>query len=54
VELDPAVMAHLYANATAMDEFVAGPSGVGYTYPDVLPNLGQFANVTNAIMQKVS
>ena len=53
VELDPAVMAHLYAIATDMDEFVAGPSGVGYTYPDILPNPEEFANVTNAIMQKV-
>ena len=53
VELDPALMAHLYTNSTVLDEFVAGPSGVGYAYPDVLPNGEQFASVTNAIMEKV-
>eukprot|EP00045_Choanoeca_perplexa_P013578 m.154545 g.154545 ORF g.154545 m.154545 type:complete len:565 (+) comp16391_c0_seq1:38-1732(+) len=53
VELDPSAMAHLYNNATELDEFVAGPSGVGYAYPDVLPNRRQFANVTNAIMKKI-
>lgn len=34
-ELAPSVLSRLYSTATPNDFFVAGPSGVGYNYPDL-------------------
>jgi hypothetical protein len=42
----PAMLQYYYDSATPNDYFFAGCSGAGYTYPDVMPNLGQFAHHT--------
>lgn len=36
-ELAPRVLAYLYRSATPQDDFVAGPSGVGYYFPSQSP-----------------
>ncbi|EDQ91163.1 uncharacterized protein MONBRDRAFT_6171 [Monosiga brevicollis MX1] len=51
-ELYPALLLELYRNATPNDEFVAGPSGLGYTYPDELRDSATFINLTSAVMNK--
>eukprot|EP00727_Mastigamoeba_balamuthi_P012310 m51a1_g7701 hypothetical protein (492) ;mRNA; r:75154-77191 len=40
VELAPMVMRHYIQQCTSADELVAAPSGVGYTFPDVMPQGG--------------
>eukprot|EP00755_Sulcionema_specki_P008205 Sspe_Gene.40298::Locus_19448_Transcript_1_1_Confidence_1.000_Length_1982::g.40298::m.40298 len=50
----PASLHHFYKAMTPNDEFVAGPSGVGYAYPDEMPNVATFANVTSTAMRMSS
>jgi len=42
----PAMLEYFYETATPKDGFFAGCSGAGYCYPDVMPNLEQFARHT--------
>ncbi|NLI01355.1 MAG: hypothetical protein GX446_17905 [Chthonomonadales bacterium] len=44
--LFPAMLDYYYATATPNDGFFAGPSGAGYTYPDVMPNVAEFGRHT--------
>ena len=52
VDLAPAVLRWYYENASGGDQFVAGPSGLGYVYPSRMPaaDLDQFAGRLNAYM----
>lgn len=43
VSLAPRVLAHLYRTATPQDDFVAGPSGVGYYFPSQSPHRTELA-----------
>jgi hypothetical protein len=56
VELAPTVLKFLYnsesAKSTARDYFVAGPSGLGYMYPDKYPHLDDYAALSNEYMKK--
>ncbi len=45
-KLFPAMLDYYYATATPNDGFFAGPSGAGYTYPDVMPDVGEFGKHT--------
>jgi hypothetical protein len=55
VEVAPTVLEYLYRNAAnsthGSDYFVAGPSGIGYTYPDQYTDLAGFANLTAEFME---
>eukprot|EP00698_Gefionella_okellyi_P001957 TRINITY_DN11836_c0_g1_i1.p1 TRINITY_DN11836_c0_g1~~TRINITY_DN11836_c0_g1_i1.p1 ORF type:complete len:670 (-),score=165.62 TRINITY_DN11836_c0_g1_i1:57-2066(-) len=55
-EVAPSLLAHFYETAVpGMDEFVAGPSGVGYTIPDKFSTgaaLDAFAQLTAEFMQR--
>jgi hypothetical protein len=55
-ELAPSVMKRFYSQIVpGMDNFVAGPSGVGYTVPDKFTNvtsLDAFATLSSAYMDK--
>lgn len=42
----PAMLEYFYETATPRDGFFAGCSGAGYCYPDVMPNVEQFARHT--------
>ncbi len=44
----PAMVEYFYDTATENDYFFVGCSGAGYVYPDVMPNLEQFAEHTRA------
>eukprot|EP01059_Diplonema_ambulator_P015464 TRINITY_DN26605_c0_g1_i1.p1 TRINITY_DN26605_c0_g1~~TRINITY_DN26605_c0_g1_i1.p1 ORF type:complete len:550 (+),score=167.94 TRINITY_DN26605_c0_g1_i1:49-1650(+) len=48
----PATLANVYANMTENDEFVSGPSGAGYAYPDRMANAADFAELTAQAMEK--
>lgn len=48
VSLAPRVLAHLYRTATMQDDFVAGPSGVGYYFPNQSPQRAELAIRTAA------
>jgi hypothetical protein len=52
VDLAPAVLRWYYENASGGDQFVAGPSGLGYVYPSRMPaeDLDQFTSRLNAYM----
>jgi len=54
VDLAPVVAAYLNASASATDDFVAAPSGLGYTYPDIFPPslLGDFVAATADYMAR--
>jgi len=60
VELAPTVMNYIYRNAhrnassPGLDDFVASPSGLGYNYPDTVPNLNNYVNLTGSFMRKAS
>lgn len=51
--LSPNVLKYLYDNGTAQDQFIAGPSGVGYINPEQYnaDALGEYAKLTAAYMQ---
>ncbi|KJE92178.1 hypothetical protein CAOG_03194 [Capsaspora owczarzaki ATCC 30864] len=57
-ELAPAVMQYLYDTASngttagmpGRDFFVAAPSGLGYGYPNSLPNMAEFSTLTSDFM----
>lgn len=55
-ELAPPVMKYLYDNAynstSGRDYFVAAPSGLGYMYPDVYPEMVSNAELLNKYMKK--
>ncbi len=53
-DLQPSVLSYLYDNATPNDEFIAGPSGVGYVnMTDYNPNsIGDYAAYTAGYMEK--
>eukprot|EP00298_Acanthocystis_sp_HF-20_P002509 c12923_g1_i1.p1 GENE.c12923_g1_i1~~c12923_g1_i1.p1 ORF type:complete len:594 (-),score=240.39 c12923_g1_i1:39-1820(-) len=53
-ELNPAALKRFYDTATPNDEFVGGPSGFGYTYPDVQLDLKVFANMTATQLLKLN
>jgi hypothetical protein len=52
VDLAPAVLRWYYENASGGDQFVAGPSGLGYVYPSRMraEDLDRFADRLNAYM----
>jgi hypothetical protein len=51
----PHLVDYYYSNATSSDYFVAGPSGAGYVYPDVMDSksYGDFLKLTNQYMDKL-
>lgn len=49
-QLAPAVLDYAYGHATAADNFVAGPSGVGYNYPSQYKTMSSFAELTNTFL----
>lgn len=51
-ELAPTVMHYLYDTATAADYFVAGPSGMGYIYPEYFQPIDSAAAITSRMMKK--
>ncbi len=55
-EMAPTVMNLFYKDAAATskgyDNFVAGPSGLGYIFPDKYKDLNGYAALTNAYMKK--
>ena len=55
-ELAPTVLKNYYDSEGktegGRDYFVAGPSGLGYMYPEVYSSLGSFAALTSSFMQK--
>jgi len=54
-ELAPAVLQYLYSLSDGKDNFVAGPSGVGYTVTDNFQSASKFAvfdNLTQAMCRK--
>lgn len=51
-EVAPSILQRFYAEATASDNFVAGPSGVAYTFPDAMLNETSFAVWTLQYMQR--
>ncbi len=53
-EVYPRALAHFYQTASrgrAVDDFVAGPSGVGYAFHNYLPDRAAFARRTAAAMK---
>jgi hypothetical protein len=56
VELAPTVLKLIYnaetSKATGRDYFVAGPSGLGYMYPEKYPQLQQYTDLTSKYMEK--
>ena len=51
-ELAPSILQRFYRESSANDVFVAGPSGVAYTFPDVISNASDFAESTGRYMQR--
>jgi len=55
-ELAPNIMNYLYEHASntesGRDYFIAGPSGMGYIFPDGYPDVANFADITNLYMAK--
>ena len=51
-EISGASVKAYYANATTKDNFIAGPSGMGYVYPNSYRSMGSFARKTAAYMKK--
>eukprot|EP01061_Rhynchopus_euleeides_P023539 TRINITY_DN38290_c0_g1_i1.p1 TRINITY_DN38290_c0_g1~~TRINITY_DN38290_c0_g1_i1.p1 ORF type:complete len:532 (+),score=212.81 TRINITY_DN38290_c0_g1_i1:58-1653(+) len=52
--LAPATLHSFYEMMSEQDEFVGGPSGVGYAYPERMANVDDFAYLTAAAMGKAS
>eukprot|EP01064_Diplonema_japonicum_P012171 TRINITY_DN1962_c3_g1_i1.p1 TRINITY_DN1962_c3_g1~~TRINITY_DN1962_c3_g1_i1.p1 ORF type:complete len:548 (+),score=116.16 TRINITY_DN1962_c3_g1_i1:58-1644(+) len=50
----PGTLQDIYQNMTQNDEFVSGPSGVGYAYPDRMRNAGDFAAATAGVMSNTN
>jgi len=44
----PTLFEYFYANASECDYFVAGPSGVGYANPSIMPNATEYAQLVAA------
>ncbi len=55
-ELGPTMMKHIYDSAattsTGRDGFIAAPSGMGYSYPDLFSQPDSGAAITSRMMQK--
>ncbi len=51
-ELAPTVLKSLYDTAKAGDYFIAGPSGMGYLYPDDFNPVDSAAAISDRMMQK--
>ena len=51
-ELAPSIMQRYYREASASDVFVAGPSGVAYTFPDAIANASEFAASSMRYMRR--
>lgn len=55
-EVAPTILKKFYDNAGTKDGgrdyFVAGPSGLGYMFPEVYPQLESYAKLTNDFMKK--
>jgi hypothetical protein len=51
-ELAPSILQRFYRESSANDVFVAGPSGVAYTFPDVISNASDLAESTSRYMQR--
>lgn len=51
-EVAPSILQRFYAEATASDNFIAGPSGVAYTFPDAMLNETSFAVWSLQYMQR--
>ncbi|MHA1650897.1 MAG: GxGYxYP domain-containing protein [Candidatus Helarchaeota archaeon] len=51
-KLCPVVLRYYYENATPNEYFLAGPSGAGYTYPDLNPYFPDFLNSTKYAMDQ--
>ncbi|MHB2149609.1 GxGYxYP domain-containing protein [Calditrichota bacterium LG25] len=55
-ELAPTVMKYIYDRAddsdNGKDYFIAGPSGLGYIFPDRYKNLATYASLTSQFMEK--
>jgi hypothetical protein len=51
-ELAPSVLQRFYHEASPSDVFVAGPSGVAYTFPDIIANATAFAGLTMQYMRR--
>jgi hypothetical protein len=51
-ELAPSILQRLYREASPSDVFVAGPSGVAYTFPDFSSNLSSFAESSLQYMRR--
>jgi len=47
----PAMLEYYYENASENDYFFAGCSGAGYVYPNLLPDVTQFAKHTGRLME---
>eukprot|EP01006_Ploeotia_vitrea_P009038 TRINITY_DN21304_c0_g1_i1.p1 TRINITY_DN21304_c0_g1~~TRINITY_DN21304_c0_g1_i1.p1 ORF type:complete len:560 (+),score=39.75 TRINITY_DN21304_c0_g1_i1:149-1681(+) len=52
-ELSPTSLAAFFTSATKNDEFVGGPSGIGYSYPDEQTQLKVFANLTAMELKRI-
>ncbi|UCH33510.1 MAG: hypothetical protein JSV65_13165 [Armatimonadota bacterium] len=50
-DLGPALLEYYYRTRTANDYLVAGPSGAGYNYPSVMPNLDEYLRTTAEYMK---
>jgi len=48
-ELAPSILQRFYRESSANDVFVAGPSGVAYTFPDVISNASDLAESTQTL-----
>jgi hypothetical protein len=51
-EISPASIGAYYRNASINDSFIAGPSGMGYIYPNSYRSMDTFAQKTAAYMAK--
>lgn len=45
-DIAPGLLLYLYSNASAKDDFVIGSSGLGYCFPNYLPDRKSFAKLT--------
>ena len=50
-DLGPALLEYYYRTRSANDYLVAGPSGAGYNYPSVMPNLDAYLRTTADYMR---
>jgi hypothetical protein len=51
-ELAPSILQRYYRQASPSDVFVAGPSGVAYTFPDAITNASRYAESSMLYMRR--